>query len=484
MISIIGLGPGSYESLTLGALHRLKNAKHIVLRTMKHPTVSYLSKEGIDFETCDRFYDNGNSFEEVYKSIVEYILKLSDKYNDLVYAVPGHPLVAESSVTSLIAMLKQKSIPYEIISAVSFIDVVMESIEIDPIKGFKLIDAFDINNYALDKRVGVLVTQVYDKLIASEVKLTLGKYYGDEFVIKYIHGAGIKEIENIKEIPIYEIDRQKDIDYLTSLYIPPCNTTRYDFNDLISIMKRLRDENGCPWDREQDHSSLKKYLIEESYEVLEAIDEKNQEMIIEELGDVLLQVVFHSQIGEEDEEFDISDVTDGICRKMIERHPHVFGDVLVKDSEEVLENWEEIKKKEQGLLSYTDTMKHVPKCLPALMRAEKVQNKAKKVGFEWDTVEEAFEKVEEELVEVKNVYKGNNRARILEELGDLLFSVTNVARFLGIDSENAINSTTDKFIKRFQYIEETSLKNGRDLTEMTLCEMDSLWNQAKSNINL
>jgi tetrapyrrole methylase family protein/MazG family protein len=360
----------------------------------------------------------------------------------------------------------------------------MEALEIDPVEGLKIIDAFDIKNQVLDKRIGTIITQVYNKYIASEIKLSLSEYYSDDTEVYFIRAAGVKEEESIRRIKLYEIDRQEDIDHLTSLFIPKCLENTMDFNDLLDIMDTLRGEEGCPWDLEQTHESLKRYLIEECYEVLEAIDEKDEDMLIEELGDVLLQVVFHARIGKEDGYFNISDVIKGICNKMIERHPHIFGEVKVSGSSEVLSNWDEIKKKEKGFETYTQELKHVPKNLPSLMRAEKVQSKAKKVGFDWDKVEGALDKVFEEFEEVKHVYNGKNRARIQEELGDLLFSVVNVCRFLDIEPENALNYTIDKFINRFEYIEQTAASKGYNLKEMTMKQMDELWEESKVMKNL
>jgi tetrapyrrole methylase family protein/MazG family protein len=200
---------------------------------------------------------------------------------------------------------------------------------------------------------------------------------------------------------------------------------------------------------------------------------------VEELGDVLLQVVFHAQLGKEEGYFDIKDVIKAVSSKMIERHPHIFGEVKVKDSNEVLANWDEIKKKEKGFKTYTEELRHIPKNLPALMRAEKVQGKARKVGFDWDKVEDALDKVLEEFQEVKDVYKDKNKARILEEMGDLIFSAVNVCRFLDIEPENALNYTIDKFINRFEYIENTASAKGMKLSGMTLQQMDTLWEEAK-----
>jgi tetrapyrrole methylase family protein / MazG family protein len=479
MIKIVGLGPGDADALTIGALNALKSGIPIFLRTYKHPTVEYLKKQNISFQTYDENYETLNNFEEVYKSIADDLMKKHEEYKNIIYAVPGHPLVAESSVSILLKLCEEKGVEVEITPAVSFIDVIIERLKIDPVEGLKIIDSFDIKNQVLDKRIGTLITQVYNQFIASEVKLSLQQYYKDDTTVFFVRAAGIKNLESIRKIPLYELDRQKDIDYLTSIYIPKDMNNSKDFNDLLQIMEELRAEDGCPWDKEQTHESLKKYLIEECYEVLEAIDEKDEEKIVEELGDVLLQVVFHACIGNEDGYFNISDVIKGICEKMILRHPHIFGDVMVSNSKEVLDNWDIIKKEEKGYKTYTEQLKHVSKNLPALMRADKIQSKAAKVGFDIVNTESAMDKILEELNEVKNVYKSNNRAKILEEIGDLIFSTVNVSRFLDIEPEFALNYTIDKFITRFEYIEEAVTSKGDSLEDISLQIMDQLWEQSK-----
>ena len=480
MINIIGLGPGSKESITLGTIDSLKTVDKVFLRTEKHPTVEYINKLGITYETFDGEYEVGESFDDVYNSIAKSLIEASKDYSDIIYAVPGHPLVAEKSVDILIKLCRQNNIKFKILPAVSFVDALMESLLLDPVEGLKIIDAFDIKNQVMDKRIGTIITQVYDKFIASEVKLNLMNYYKDDTEIFFVRAAGIEGLEEIRKIPLYELDRQHNIDHLTSVYIPKVSNNNYDFMDLLDIMDKLRGEDGCPWDKEQTHTSLKKYLIEESYEVIEAIDNKDVDMLIEELGDVLLQVVFHSQIGKEDGFFEIKDVIQSICDKMINRHPHVFSDLEINNSNEVLENWDKIKSMEQGNKTYTDSIRHIAKTLPALMRADKVQKKAAKVGFDWENIEDAMKKIIEEYKEIEDVYKSKNKVKILEEIGDLLFSVVNVARFLDIDPENALNYSIDKFINRFQYIEDEAIAMGRSLDNMSLEEMDELWKEAKN----
>ncbi|MEG0132872.1 MAG: nucleoside triphosphate pyrophosphohydrolase [Clostridium sp.] len=479
MITIVGLGPGSKDALTIGVLEILKGSENIYFRTEKHPNVDYLKSIGVKFNTCDKFYEKYNNFDEIYKAIAEDLIKLHAESGDLVYAVPGHPLVAERSVMLLLDLCKEKGIETKLMPSVSFVDAVIESLRLDPIEGIKIIDAFDIKEQVMDKRLGVIITQVYNKFIASETKLALCEYYKDDTEIYFVRAAGVEGEESIRKIKLYDLDRQEDIDYLTSIYIPKKIQETKDFQDLINVMSKLRSEDGCMWDLEQTHESLKRYLIEECYEVIEAIDEQDDEKIVEELGDVLLQVIFHAQIGKEDGYFNINDIISSITNKMINRHPHIFSNVKVNDTTEILDNWDTIKSEEKKFNSYTDTLKHIPKCLPGLIRADKVQRKAGKVGFDWKDVEPAMEKVLEELQEIKDVYKSSDVSKIQEEVGDLIFATVNIARLLDIDPEFAVNYTIDKFIRRFEFIEESGTKRGIDIKSMSLEEMENLWSEAK-----
>ncbi|EPB9414112.1 nucleoside triphosphate pyrophosphohydrolase [Clostridium perfringens] len=481
MLKIMGLGPGAYEALTIGALKELKNNKNIYFRTEKHPTVDFLKDEGIKFESYDHAYEKYDSFDDVYKYIAEDLITKIKDDEDLIYAVPGHPLVAEKSVINLIELCKENNIQYEVLPAVSFVDAMMEALQVDPIEGVKIIDAFDMKNQILDKRVGTIITQVYNNFIASEVKLRLLEGYEDDTEIIFVRAAGVEGLESIRKIPLYELDWQEDIDYLTSIYIPKDLGNKKDFQDLLDIIETLRNPGGCPWDREQTHESLKSALLEECYEVIDAIENEDEDALIEELGDVLLQVVFHASIGKEDGYFDIMDVIGGISNKMINRHPHVFGNEKANTSEQVLVNWDEIKKEEKGIKTLTEEMQNIAKSLPATTRAYKVQKKAKKVGFDWDDVNCAMDKVKEELNEIKEVYNCEDKSIIEGEVGDLLFACINVARFLEVDGELALDKTIKKFIKRFSYIENEAIKNNKNLKDMTLEEIDKLWEEAKTS---
>lgn len=258
----------------------------------------------------------------------------------------------------------------------------------------------------------------------------------------------------------------------------------YRIDDLLKIMSILRGEGGCPWDREQTHQSIRRNFIEETYEVAEAIDNGDRELLQEELGDVLLQVVFHAQMEAEQDSFDFDDVCDGICKKLILRHPHIFGDVSAGTAEEVLKNWEEIKKKEKGQKTQSDAVLAVPKTLPALMRSAKVQQRAAKTGFDYPALGDAVSDLESELAELKEAVTGGNPKEIDEEFGDLLFSCVNISRFLHLDAEESLTRSTEKFIRRFAEVEKLAQANGTDLKAVSLEELNKLWAEAKTKVHL
>ncbi|MDI6600915.1 MAG: nucleoside triphosphate pyrophosphohydrolase [Thermoanaerobacteraceae bacterium] len=480
VIHVLGLGPGK-GYITLDTLEILRNSRRVFLRTEIHPGVEDLKAMGIDYMSFDECYEKGTSFEEVYSEIIKRLLTLADEYGEICYVVPGSPMVDERTVEELIDISKGMGIELDIRPGMSFIDAMAAELGFN-LCNIILIDATDFDPHRINTSMGIIISQVYDRFIASEVKIKLSRIYDDNTLVTVISGAGNSDIMKKADIPLYQLDRVEWIDHITSVYIRPVrfeSKSRYDFVDFKYIMDRLRSD--CPWDREQTHESLKQYLLEETYEVLEAIDLKDSEKLVEELGDLMLQVFFHGKLAEEREIFDIYDVVDGISKKMILRHPHVFGDVKVKSSDDVLKNWADIKKEEKGISTQTEVMQSIPGNLPALMLSYKIQDKAAEVGFDWDDVDGAMEKVYEELEEVKEVYKGTEKERIEEEVGDLLFAVVNVARFLKVQPELALKKTADKFISRFSYIEERAGIKSQKLQDMSLDEMNVLWEEAKMN---
>ncbi len=255
--------------------------------------------------------------------------------------------------------------------------------------------------------------------------------------------------------------------------------SNYKFDDLVKVMEMLRSENGCPWDIEQTHKSIRNNFIEETYEAVEAIDTDNLELLKEELGDVLLQVVFHSHISKQNGGFDIDDVADGICKKLILRHPHIFSDVIVSGADEVLNNWDDIKKLEKGQKSTTESMEAVSKALPALVRSQKVQKRAAKVGFDYPDVDVAMGDLDSEVSELKEAIQSGDKQHIIEELGDLIFSCVNIARFVGADSEEALTISCNKFINRFEEVEKLAEARDINMKEKTIDELNMLWAEAK-----
>ena len=254
---------------------------------------------------------------------------------------------------------------------------------------------------------------------------------------------------------------------------------KYCISDLLDIIEVLRAPGGCPWDAEQTHESIKKNFIEETYEVVEAINKKSPTMLREELGDVLLQIVLHTQMEKEQNNFTFDDVVDEIVKKLVARHPHVFGDVVAENTAQALESWDEAKARLKGQKTKTESMLSIPRELPALMRAQKVQHKAAKVGFDWDSVDGAVEKLYEEITELKIALKKGDSAEIEDEFGDILFSAVNIARFIGVDSEESLTGATEKFISRFELVEKQAREQNIDMKSSSIEVLDELWNNAK-----
>lgn len=478
-IYIIGLGPGNVDDLTLGAINRINSGSKNFLRTENHPTVDYFKEHNIDYKSYDYLYDSEEDFQKVYEGIVEEIIKESKGEDSINYFVPGNPFVAEKTVE----LLMSKDLDVEIISGMSFIEPMIELVGRDPVNGLKILDGAIINNLMVDINVDMIITQVYNYRILSEVKIILSEIFGDEYKIWVIDSGGIKDEEEKHLIPIYELDRIDKIGPLTSLYVPKIeknNKKVYDYNDIMGIMRVLRSEDGCPWDMEQNHESIRQSIIEEAYELVDAIDKGDIDNLIEELGDVLLQVVFHSQIAYDEGEFNPIEVTTALANKLIYRHPHVFSEKKVENSGEVVYNWNRLKYAKKELTSIVDRLKDLPS-LPALMKSCKVQQKAAEIGFDWDDIQGPLDKIMEEYQEVIEAMKefGGGDVRVEEELGDLLFAVVNLSRFLKVDPEVALNKTINKFIYRFEIMEQKSKDMNKNLEDMTLDEMDALWNLAK-----
>lgn len=491
-IIVVGLGPGNIDNLSLGVWNVLNKAEKIFFRTSRHPVVQELAAQNIEFKTFDYLYETKKTFSEVYDAIVETLLGEINDGNELtklVYGVPGNPLVGEESVGKLFAAGREQNITVTICPGMSFLDSIYGLLEIDPAEGLLVLDALSVNVDSLVTSNHLIFLQVYNRLAASDLKLVLLEMYPSDHPVVIIKAAGVAGEEKVIYKPLYKLDHFDGYDHLTSVYIKPYKNqddssvkVQYPLDPLIEIMEKLRSPQGCPWDIEQNHESLKPCLIEEAYEVIEAIDCMDMNKLLEELGDLLLQVVFHTTLAQERGDFTHNDVIKTVVDKMIRRHPHVFGDVIARNADEVIRNWENIKAGERGEdltnnHKASRIMNKLNRSLPALLLAEEVQKKAHKAGFDWNDVQGAWDKVFEEINELKEI--DGDKLEIENELGDVLFAVVNVARFLKVSPELALKRSIHKFISRFNYIEQKVQSNGKKWEDMKLSELDSFWEEAK-----
>ena len=504
MITIVGLGPGAVGHLSLETMSIMQGCEQVILRTAVHPTVAELAKQGVKYTSCDDLYEAGASFEEVYQNVVTRVLTAAHK-GDVVYAVPGSPLVAEKTVVLLREQAKAQNLELAIKPSMSFLDLAYVALGIDPIAGLRIIDAQDFGAIADAGQYPLMITQVYSQLVASDLKIALMENLPDEYELYFLRNMGLED-EECRPVKLFELDRQPKIDHLTSVYIPPMgedenmpcgimafgkdeeeeavenmvDTTSFDDVDiqpLVDVMRTLREPGGCPWDREQTHASIRSNMIEEVYEYLEAVDAEDTEGMREELGDILMQIVFHARMAEEAGHFDLQDVIDEVVDKLIRRHPHVFGETKVTGSDEVLVNWEAIKKTEKTERKHV--LDGVTHGLPALLRAYKLQSKAAKVGFDWPDVKGVWDKVQEELAELQEALASGDRAAAENELGDVLFALVNYARHQKIEPEVALNGTNNRFAKRFAHVESCVEASGKAWQDFSLDELDQFWDEAK-----
>ena len=504
MITIVGLGPGAVGHLSLETMSIMQGCEQVILRTAVHPTVAELAKQGVKYTSCDDLYEAGASFEEVYQNVVTRVLAAAHK-GDVVYAVPGSPLVAEKTVVLLREQAKAQNLELAIKPSMSFLDLAYVALGIDPIAGLRIIDAQDFGAIADAGQYPLMITQVYSQLVASDLKIALMENLPDEYELYFLRNMGLED-EECRPVKLFELDRQPKIDHLTSVYIPPmgedenmpCGIMAFgedeeeeavenmvdtasfddvDIQPLVDVMRTLREPGGCPWDREQTHASIRSNMIEEVYEYLEAVDAEDTEGMREELGDILMQIVFHARMAEEAGHFDLQDVIDEVVDKLIRRHPHVFGETKVTGSDEVLVNWEAIKKTEKTERKHV--LDGVTQGLPALLRAYKLQSKAAKVGFDWPDVKGVWDKVQEELAELQEALASGDRAAAENELGDVLFALVNYARHQKIEPEVALNGTNNRFAKRFAHVESCVEASGKAWQDFSLAELDQFWDEAK-----
>ncbi|MGI6096771.1 MAG: nucleoside triphosphate pyrophosphohydrolase [Dethiobacteria bacterium] len=466
VIYVLSLSADARENENIWKEVELNEEIPIFIRSPYPAAVTYLQKKKLSFTSFEKLFAEGTSFNAVKEQIVEQLTSAALEKGKVVYAVSGSTQFGEAAVATLL----QEN--YELVFITSTAEEEQRKLLL-PFFADNLLLVDILNAEKLPEVPGfpVLITGVVRGTAAQLYALLKGRYPQGHKLIS-ISLDGVKKGFPLENLSAMEYDL---VPYSLFLASPDQCT----FDDLVRVMRRLRAPDGCPWDRQQDHRSLRTYVLEEAYEVVEAINKNDLLELQEELGDLLLQVVFHCQLATEAQNFGLAEVINGITAKLIRRHPHVFADQQVRNTDEVLKRWEELKRKEKFAQGRT-TKISAEHSLPALMRALKVQRRASDLGFDWPGIEGSVAKLAEELAEFEDVYKNGDSVRIEEELGDLLFSIVNVARFLGIDPELSLIRAVDKFIRRFRYIENQVQREGGDFSHFTLAELDNWWNEAKN----
>jgi len=493
-ITIVGLGPGGPELWTEAARRVLSSAREVWLRTGRHPGAECLRENAeIRTHSFDSWYDDAPDFDSLYTRITEHIVTLGAREEGVVYVVPGSPSAGEATVAQIRCRAAEADLPVTIVPGLSFVEPTLTALGIDALDGLQIADAAQLalmHHPPLDPDRPALVAQLYNRQQAAQVKLTLMNAYPDDHRVALVHAAGTEK-EQVITCSLFEVDRQPAIDHLTTLYLPPLSGTS-GLPAFQETVAHLRAPDGCPWDREQTHQSLRPYLLEECHEVLAALDEDDPISLVEELGDLLLQIALHAQIAAEAGEFQMADIIAKIDAKLRRRHPHIFGDVVVNGVRDVITNWEAIKRAERTPnsvhnleleggsqlddLPSASVLDGVSLTMPALARAQAISQRAVRVGFEWPDIGGVLEKLAEEAREVADAKSPEEREA---EVGDLLFVVVNLARWLGVDAESALRMTNQRFAQRFRTLERLALERGQALADLDINALDLLWEEAK-----
>lgn len=466
-IIVIGMGSSDFTQINGQALEIINSNNKIYSRTERHEVINVL-KEIKEIVFLDKYYDSADTIEKVDEKIVEELLKESIN-EDIVYLVPGSPFVLEKSVELLI----KKDIELEIINNQSFADLVFSRINYVT-DGYRTISGKDYNNFKVDFSIDLLIQEVDNEFLLDEIILNISEIYPMETKFSIIKDGGLKT-EEIYQDSLSNYSRRIKPNHQTTLLIHRPDGL-YDFSSLVEISDFLRGPDGCPWDIEQTHSSMRQDLLEEAYEVVEAINEEDPEGLLEELGDLLFQVVMHSQVAKENGDFNIINVINGISKKLILRHPHVFGDLNLDKSAKVLQNWDSIKYSQRNFNTFWERLND-SRGLPSTIRAYKIIDKVTRIGFDWNETGEILGKVKEEYDEVIEALEDPKALR--EELGDLLFTVANLCHHLGYEPELLLTEACDKFVNRFKTMEETAQEECLDIQALDKSELERLWQASK-----
>lgn len=480
-ITLLGLGPGDPGLMTREAWDWLTQIQTLYLRTKYHPTVTSLPKH-LTLESFDEVCEQGKDPETVQEEIVKEILLRGSMPNGVTYAVPGHPFVAEATCPEIALRAKTAGIPVRVIDGLSFLEPTFRALKVDPFPDLILTDAMRIR---MDQTPGfspsmpALIVHIYSRAIAAGVKQTLMAVYPDDHPVRLVHAAGTNN-EIVEDLLLLEIDHSPHLGLLSSLYLPSLSPTA-SFEAFQEIIARLRAPDGCPWDREQTHLSLRPFLLEEAYEALDALDRGNMIDLQEELGDLLLQIVLHAQIAAEEGDFNIQHVLDGIGSKLIRRHPHVFSEVVVEDVSGVTRNWEAIKAEERienGVVAKKGLLDGIPQALPALSQAEEIIERVSRVEFKQLEKMGDIDRIKAIIYSV-NPEDGSLSA---EKLGQVLMMIASLAHQFSIDAESALREALSRFRAQFSTMETLASASGVVLADIDGEAQMRLWLQAKVTI--
>ena len=491
IITVVGLGPGPAGLVTHETMQAIAHSTRRFVRTTRHPSAAVVG----DARSFDDEYERHDTFAAVYEAIAHELLNTALTSGEVLYAVPGSPSVLEESVRYL---RNDQRVELRVLHAVSFLDLAWQRLGIDPVnEGVRLVDAHQFAQAAANERGPFLVAQCHADWVLSDLKLTYDDARGDEPVV-VLHHLGLDDEQVVHTVwqNLDRLEREHGLtpDHLTSIYIPQLAApVAGELARLHQLARTLREQ--CPWDREQTHASLVRYLVEETYEVVDALnaldtdDPTTDEALVEELGDLLYQIEFHATIAEQQGRFSLADVARTTHDKLVRRHPHVFGAAKAADADAVVQTWDAIKQAERAqkgaakVGATPNSFAGVSRAAPSLSLAQKLQKRAAEVGFDWPNADGALAKIDEELDELQRARDVGDPEVVRMELGDLLFSVVNVARKLGVDAETALRSAADKFIARFERVQLLDTQRGIDVARSDLAQLDALWNDAKRDLD-
>ena len=475
MITVVGLGVNAGDLTKQGEqaiLAAAQAGKPIVCRTAKAKSYENLAALGVAHTSLDHVYESSRSFNSLNRNLANAVRALGD---GTVYCVDG-----AASEDNSVKLLMKKRGGVQVINGVSKISDFASRANFFGCS-YTAVSAYELAERAKEGglKAPLIVYDVDDRFLASDVKLLLSDLFGEEAVVQYLYGT------NCKKIPLYDLDRRRTYDYTCAVAIDGVDLLqkkRFCLEDLYEIVCRLRAPGGCPWDRAQTPDSIKMNVVEEAYELVDAVDSGDDDKVLEETGDVFLQAIFFAAMKAECGSFTLTDALSGICEKLISRHTHIFGKDKAADAESALSVWDKNKKKEKHHESFADAVNDVPRAFPAAMRAQKVGKRASKSGLDFASVEEAVNCLQAEIEEFLAARKSGNTSEIEKELGDVLFSAVNVGRMAGVDCEKALKESTDTFAKRFTIAEKLASAGGRDVTKLSAEEWDGYYRAAKAKV--